>query len=100
MDIAILRHVFRHFNMELPCKYWNFRDARTFIIEVVNSIHYPASNAGLEDHKKVYDVLPQMPENAAFGGEAHNAIYDAARTAWNVCHVFKLLKEMAARPVS
>lgn len=97
MDIAILRHVCRHFNMPLPCKYWNFRDARTFIIEVVNAIYYPVANAGLDDHKKVYDVLPPMPEDMTFGGEAHNVIFDAARTAWNVHQVFNIIRSLSSK---
>lgn len=96
MDIAILRHVCRHFALPLPCKYWNFRDARTFIIETVNALHFPSSNAGLEEHKRVYDVLLPLPEDMQPGTSEHDALYDAARTAWNVSQVFKILRSLGA----
>lgn len=113
MDIAILRHVIRKYSLALPLSYRDFRDARTFIIEITNFLFTPAINTALADHDKAYDFLPPFPLDTAsssVSGDAiaapilsaldglpvkvHNALYDAARTSWNLHACFALLYAM------
>ncbi len=96
MDVAILRHVIRKYGLKLPLSYRDFRDARTFIIELANFFFTPSLNTALADHEKAYDFLPPFPKSALGGlsAEVHNALYDAARTAWNLHACFALLSSM------
>lgn len=104
MDIAILRfqatrHI-RDFQQLVP--YWHFRDARTFIIETKAFLDLPQPQDALTDHRLVYTLLPQfdidkegVPEELHdLGSEAvHNALFDAARTAWHLYTVFLILSD-------
>lgn len=104
MDIAILRfqaqRFMRDFQKVVP--YWCFRDARTFIIETKAFLDIPQPQEALTDHNLIYTQLPPFDiasedmgdEIKALGKEAvHNALYDAARTAWHLYSVFQILTE-------
>lgn len=97
MDIAILRHVVHFYGLALPLSYQDFRDARTFIIEIGSKQALVKNGTpiahSLRDHKLVYASLPPMPENFC-NGEVHNALYDALRTSWNLHHCFRILSHM------
>lgn len=90
MDIAILRHVCQKYNIHLPLTYRDFRDARTFIIEIGSLFLLDDWQKGMADHDRVYDELPDVPETDS---EEHNAVYDAYRTSWNLWQCFSLLPD-------
>lgn len=92
-DIAILRNICKKYNLTLPVSFHNFRDARTFVIENISNLLLPHPEEGVADNNLVYQRIPAYPDHV-FGGCTHNAIYDAARTSWNVAFTFKVMNEM------
>lgn len=86
-DLAILRTVCRKYGIRLPLSYHDFRCARTFIIEVGANRVLQEPLEGLKDHSKVYDCLPPCP----LDDDAHNALYDAQRTSYNLWNVLSLI---------
>lgn len=89
-DIAILRHICRKYDLQMPLPYHNFRDARTFIIE--SGAHFACKDwqTALANHNEVYSAFPNMPEDKHL---VHDACYDARRTTWTLWQVFSLLPE-------
>ena len=85
-DIAILRNVFRKYQLTLPVAFHNFRDARTFIIENGAALLLDHPEEGIADNSKVYEQIPAMPGTNE--GMPHNALFDAVRTSWNVAYIF------------
>lgn len=81
-DIAILRHVCNKYDIPLPVSHQDFRDARSFILELVAINNGYASVPA--DTEKLYECLPPLPQEAVSDGQPHNAFYDALRTSWNV----------------
>lgn len=85
-DIPILKNAFSRVlgvtPDQLPWKYRNVRDARTYIIEGLTVA------LGLEDHEtsQIYDYLPNFADLVK-----HNSLHDAIRTALNVIYVKKML---------
>ena len=92
MDIAILRHVCRFYHLALPVSFHDFRDARTFIVEVA-ARHLEQPLSGIADHKLVYDLMPPLPTDllADYASQQHNALYDALRTSWCLHECFQML---------
>lgn len=90
-DIAILRHVCHKYDITLPVSHQDFRDARSFILEVMASKERPGY---VYDAKgQVYDSLPPFPKEACPDGQPHDALYDAMRTSWNVNECINLLRQ-------
>lgn len=92
-DISILRSLAATFGMtERLAKlvsYVNFRDARTFILEVGNfSYNDKLFGCPIEHPSDVYKVLPSFNDDYY---EVHTAIRDALQTSWNVWHIMRNL---------
>jgi hypothetical protein len=56
-DMNILEHAYKSYNMALPWKYFNVRDARTIYSLWPNLQKYPASHHALEDCRRQIDLL-------------------------------------------
>lgn len=91
-DLPILKNAYRRVmkDAELPWKYWQQRDARTFIL------------CGLEAHfgieSKPYDRIPSLPEGEEW--VRHSALSDARRTAWNIAYVNSLCRNSSDAAIS
>lgn len=85
-DIPILKSAFRKVLRidpdQLPWKYNNVRDARTFILEGLN-IAYGAEEI---ETSQLYEFLPKYDNLIK-----HHSLHDAIRTALNVIYVKKML---------
>lgn len=87
-DFPILKNAFRKTMKEagLPWEYEMQRDARTYILEILEKFY------GVEE--KPYERLPKLPEK--YKGVSHNALYDARRTAWGIAYVNSLCQSTSA----
>ena len=56
-DMNILEHAYKSYNMALPWKYFNVRDARTLYSLWPELQKYPASHHALEDCRRQIDLL-------------------------------------------
>jgi hypothetical protein len=56
-DMNILEHAFKSYNIALPWKYYNVRDARTIYSLWPDLKKYPASHHALEDCRRQIDLL-------------------------------------------
>jgi len=87
-DCAILRHIATLFHVNLPCKYQNFRCARTYAQEVGALLLDDPLEAARNPYA-VYKTIPEFPEKAI----VHDALYDSRRTAWTTWHFMQVLKK-------
>ncbi|MCF0243439.1 MAG: 3'-5' exoribonuclease [Bacteroidaceae bacterium] len=88
-DIAILRSVFKRFNVSFPFIRSEFRDARTFILEIGTYIVNPNNILeGIKTPALVYNFIQKLPNEKEM---VHTALYDAMRTTWNVWNQMQML---------
>lgn len=87
-DIAILRTVSQILGIkDIPWQYFNVRDSRTFIKTMCELMKINSDS----------DIF-NMPcgddnFNTFVKGNAHNALYDALQTTWNVFTIRNIMKE-------
>lgn len=83
-DFPVLKNAYRRVmkDAELPWKYWQQRDARTFILTRLEE-HF-----GIES--KPYERIPSMP--VPEGWVRHSALSDARHTAWSIAYVNSLCR--------
>lgn len=98
-DTAILKNIFRKYGLQLPVKYQQFRDCRTVILEAALIEAGRRAKDGIQlqsaiiaEPSEAYQLYDQLPKEYAFGSEAHDALYDAMRSAWNTWQALKWLK--------
>lgn len=98
-DTAILKNICRKYGLQLPVKYQQFRDCRTVILEAAlieagrrAKDGIQLQSAILAEPSEAYQLYDQLPKEYAFGSEAHDALYDAMRSAWNTWQALKWLK--------
>ncbi len=90
-DIAILRHVCHKYDIPLPVSHQDFRDARTFILEVM--ANKEITGYVYDAQGQFYGALPPFSKDVCPEGQPHDALYDAMRTSWNVNACFNLLRQ-------
>lgn len=90
-DLAIMRNVCAKSGLVLPVSFHNFRDARTFIIEVGSYGLLPDYFEGIKEQNRVYNHIADMPGDTQ---DTHNAMYDCRRTAWNVYVCMGILSQI------
>lgn len=56
-DMTILEHAYKSYNMALPWRYFNVRDARTIYSLCPSLEKYPATHHALEDCRRQIDLL-------------------------------------------
>lgn len=112
-DIAILKSAMSRFMgvklHDFPIEHTRFRDARTFILEggfayaiesvrrtggyrfyIPNNEWCAIKNEWVKNPNMVYKYIPEIPKETTdtlktlAGCGAHNALYDAIRSTWNV----------------
>lgn len=99
-DTAILKNICRKYGLQLPVAYQQFRDCRTVILEaaLIKAEKSAEGNGNctpsaiLAEPSEAYKLYAQLPKEYAFGSEAHDAFYDAMRSAWNTWQALKWLK--------
>lgn len=87
-DISILKNVCKKYQIDLPIKYTDFRDARTFILETIykkDAGGFSFENVGI-NYK---DISPLPTEFEKQELILHNALYDCLKTTWNVWQMMK-----------
>lgn len=85
-DIAILRNICRKYDMEIPVRYNNFRDHRTFFMEGAKII---CDKVGVEfDDNRAYLLVDEYDGS----GEPHNPVYDCKRSIYSTWQMMKHLK--------
>ena len=91
-DCAILRHIASLFHVALPCKFQNFRCARTYAQEVGAMLLDDPLEAARNPYA-VYKAIPEYSEEA-FPKKAlvHDALYDSRRTAWSTWHFMQVFR--------
>lgn len=108
VDIAILRNLCRKYdvNLEDIIPHTCFRDCRTVILEAA-LIEAERAMGGtgirargivmphqiLAGSYDVYKLFAPLPDRYAKGSEAHDALYDALRSSWNIWQALKWMKE-------
>lgn len=104
-DGAILRNVCKKYDLLLPCKYQQFRDCRTVILEAA-TIKASRSLTGedtaargitlpeqiLANDRNAYALFKPLPDKYARGREAHDALYDAIRSSWNTWQALRWMR--------
>lgn len=112
-DIAILKSAMYRFMgvkmHDFPIEHIRFRDARTFTLEggfayaieclrrqggyrfyIPDNEWLKTKNEWIKNPNMVYQYIPEIPKeitddlNKLIGSKAHNALYDAIRSTWNV----------------
>lgn len=84
-DIAILRNICHKYGLEIPVKYTNFRDHRTFYLEGARII---CERAGSEfDPKTAYKMVEQYDGK----GAPHDPIFDCKRSIYSTWQMMKHL---------
>lgn len=101
-DSAIFKNICRKYGLQLPVKYQQFRDCRTVILEAAlmqveagrrAKDGIQLQSAILAEPSEAYQLYDQLPKEYAFGSEAHDALYDAMRSAWNTWQALKWIRE-------
>lgn len=103
-DGAILRNICKKYDLELPFRYQQFRDARTVILET--AVAWVTRDKTLVKDGKLLtpeDILKKpclayglyKPLSSEYGNksEAHDAMFDCLQTSWNVWQALKLSVE-------
>ena len=96
-DIAMLRHAARRYGLALPVTQYSFRDARTLALETTLCASHVTADMLFDDPKGApYEWYPAMPASEAglTAGAAHDALYDAMRTAWGTWHCLRRISGM------
>lgn len=112
-DIAILKSAMNRFMgvkmHDFPIEHIRFRDARTYTLEggfayvleclrrqdgyrfyIPDNEWRKVKNEWIKNPNMVYQYIPEIPKeitddlNKLIGSKAHNALYDAIRSIWNV----------------
>lgn len=89
-DISILRSLAVQFNIELPRNiYKNFRDARTYIMEMGAAYFLENADEAHRNPNAVYQAVGTECPPLPFKGNVHDALYDAVRSSWNVWSIMQ-----------
>ncbi len=95
-DIAILRNICYHYDIDMPLDYRNFRDHRTFFMEGAHTI---CAIAGAEfDPKRAYMLVDELPGESV----PHDPIYDCKRSiysTWQMMNYLRSIKGDRARTI-
>lgn len=113
VDIAILRNLCRRYDIHLEdiVPHTSFRDCRTVILEAAliqadrirmrdvarvlegSPVPYTAPSPAeiLAKPSLAYKLYDPLPDEYASGSDAHDALYDATRSAWNTWQALKWL---------
>ena len=94
-DGAIFRNICHKYDLEMPFRYQQFRDARTVILEtavaIVTRDPTLVKNGKIitpEDILKkpclAYEFYNPLPSGYGDKSEAHDAMFDCLQTRWNV----------------
>ena len=91
-DIPKLKYAFDKFLADepKPWKYYNQRDARTFLLTNLTWFYGEQEN--------LYDMIPTMPDDVPYA--KHSAWCDAMFTAWAVTYVYGLCRSTFAATTS
>lgn len=94
-DGAILRNICKKYDLELPIRYQQFRDARTVILET--AVAWVTRDKTLVKDGKLltpedilkkpclaYGLYKPLPPEYGDKSEAHDAMFDCLQTSWNV----------------
>lgn len=92
-DGAILRNICHKYDLELPFRYQQFRDARTVILETAAAWTTRDKLLTPEDILKkpclAYGLYKPLPPEYGDKSEAHDAMFDCLQTSWNVWQALK-----------
>lgn len=100
-DGAILRNICKKYDLELPFRYQQFRDARTVILETAVAWQGTREKMLVKDGKLLtpedilkkpclaYGLYKPLPSEYGDKSEAHDAMFDCLQTSWNVWQALK-----------
>jgi hypothetical protein len=99
-DGAILRNICHKYDLELPIRYQQFRDARTVILET--AVAWVTRDKTLVKDGKLltpedilkkpclaYELYKPLPPEYGDKSEAHDAMFDCLQTSWSVWQALK-----------
>lgn len=90
-DIAILRNICYKYKIEIPVKYTNFRDHRTFFMESARLICYIS---GTEFRQK--DAY-KMVEDYDGDGAPHDPVFDCKRSIYSTWQMMKKMRTIMTK---
>lgn len=89
-DIAILRNICYKYGLEVPIKYTNFRDHRTFFMESARILC--ERNGVVFDPKTAYNLVEEYTPSSFTGDHLHNPIFDCKRSVYSTWQMMKQLR--------
>lgn len=94
-DVPMLKHQCKivGYDMDKVVDYQCFCDARSFVLQGLETL-YP-DKVDMRNPREAYELLPPLvpPYWLPTPSSAHDALYDCARSTWNVWLVMKMMRE-------
>ena len=93
-DMSILRHICEQYAVKIPSNiYKNFRDARTYIMEVGGAVTLTDANEAHRNSNSVYEEINKVLGEPSFSGCPHDALYDSMLTSRNTWYSMYLMNK-------